>query len=405
MKIAVVSSIGVYPERLNGPAINAYSLTKALTELGNDCCLIAATTDPHGLSRALASEEFETHAFLKSWGQATSRYEFRQTLSDPRTLLSIARRTPEQTSRAGKILEAYSPEIVFFNLLPLGPLFPLLFSKLDNAIYVLRSPVWLPFELEKIIESKAGRFIGTSASHVLAKRFDAIVTQSTQMQRLIRRDLGSHPDCLVIPNGVDTRLFRPNPRTSRTSKTRLLFVGRLSEEKGVDVLINALAALEPKTRRTLRLVIVGSGGKLYATQLRRQVRSRGLQDTVQFAGAIDWKNLPRVYRSSDIFVLPSRWEAMPLSLLEAMASGLPPVCSDIPGVTQTIVHGRNGLIFTPGDHRALADRLTTLIDDTSLRKRLGANAYATAQSLSWNDVARCYLRLFTTLQRIHPRRP
>jgi hypothetical protein len=80
MRITVVSAIGIYPERLNGPAINAYNLARSLAELGNDVSVVAGTANADELSESLTQEPFETHPLPKKWGGTTSRYEFRRSL-------------------------------------------------------------------------------------------------------------------------------------------------------------------------------------------------------------------------------------------------------------------------------------------------------------------------------------
>jgi rhamnosyl/mannosyltransferase len=147
----------------------------------------------------------------------------------------------------------------------------------------------------------------------------------------------------------------------------ILFVGRLRAYKGLPYLLEALRSLEAN------LVIAGDGPE--AGSLQRLVHRMGLVDRVHFAGHVPRELLPAAYQAADVFVLPSHLpsEAFGLVQVEAMASGLPVVCTELgTGTSEVNRHGETGLVVPPADPAALAAALSRLLGDEALRHRLGA---------------------------------
>ena len=145
----------------------------------------------------------------------------------------------------------------------------------------------------------------------------------------------------------------------------LLFVGVLRYYKGLQYLLEAMPAIPA------RLMIVGDGPM--GPDLRAQAQSLGLGDHVVFAGRVSDAELPGYYHAADIFILPAseRSEAYGLVQVEAMASGLPVVCTELhTGTTFVNRHGESGLVVPPKDPAALASAIVTLLEDRALRQRL-----------------------------------
>jgi len=167
----------------------------------------------------------------------------------------------------------------------------------------------------------------------------------------------------------------------------LLGVGAVVPRKGFDVLVEALARL---TDRPWRCTIAGSIDRDPATaqSLRAQIAGAGLAERVTLTGALEASALDALYDGADIFVLPSRYEGYGMAFTEAMARGLPIVAAAAGAVPATVPRAA-GLLVPPDDAPALAEALCALLDDESLRRRLGDGAYAHAQSLpGWDDTAK-----------------
>jgi glycosyltransferase involved in cell wall biosynthesis len=177
---------------------------------------------------------------------------------------------------------------------------------------------------------------------------------------------------LVIPNAVDVRAA---PRSRQEHEPpRLIAVGRLRPPKDLGTFLRALASL-PTGGFTAS--IVGDGPERAA--LERQLAALGLEGRVRIEGERD--DVPARLADSEIFVLSSRSEGMPVSVLEAMAAGVPVVASAVGGVDELVVDGQTGLLVPPADSEALAAALAVLLADAGLRRRLGEAGRARAEAL------------------------
>lgn len=217
----------------------------------------------------------------------------------------------------------------------------------------------------------------------------AVVANSAGLAGLARQSAGKTP-IRMIPNGVDTRRFAPAADAPSDGPARLLFVGRLVRQKGLDVLLDALARLPAAA--SFELTLAGDGPLRH--ELAGQVGRLGLDDRVRFAGWVSRDDMPGTLRRADAFVFPSRDEGMPNAVLEAMASGLPVAATRISGNEELVVHGETGLLVPPDDPAALAEALARLVADRALCRRLGAAGREKAvREYSWGAVAARYLAL------------
>jgi glycosyltransferase involved in cell wall biosynthesis len=185
--------------------------------------------------------------------------------------------------------------------------------------------------------------------------------------------------CVVVPLGVDPVRFAPptnQPTNQLTSQPTLLFAGRLRYYKGLDVLLHALSLLPG-----VQLVVVGDGPM--GEEWKRLTDALGLRDRVTFAGEVPDEDLPAYHHAADIFVLPAnaRAEAFGAVLLEAMASGLPCVTTEVGTGTSWVVQDSiTGLIVPPRDPQALADAIRSLLDDPQRRVIMGHAARARVEA-------------------------
>ncbi len=189
----------------------------------------------------------------------------------------------------------------------------------------------------------------------------------------LRERVAAHLE--VVPNGLDL----PDPAASRPAPNgRVVSVGRLIPDKGMDVVIDAVAGVQGS------LTIAGTGPE--RTRLEARARHHGLD--VEFAGFLDREPLGALYGAARCVVLAARFgEGLPNALLEAMAWGLPVVATPVAGVRGLLVDGVNGLMVPPGDPLALRDALARLTHERGLAERLGAGARRTAEAYAWERVA------------------
>ena len=180
---------------------------------------------------------------------------------------------------------------------------------------------------------------------------------------------------VVIPNAIDG-LAGSNgaaPSHAHDGPPRIVAVGRLAAPKDPLCLVRALAALR---ERPFHAVLVGDGPDRAAVEA--EIAALGLAPYVTLAG--DRRDVPRRLAQADLFVLASRSEGAPLSILEAMAAGLPVVASAVGGVPELVADGETGLLVPPGDPAPLAAALERVVGDAALRERLGASGWARART-------------------------
>lgn len=208
----------------------------------------------------------------------------------------------------------------------------------------------------------------------------------------------------VIPYGVDTAAFAPDPARRDVWRQRLgiaenalvlLGLGRMVTKKGFQHLLAALPALW-RSHSSLQVVLAGTGDRL------AEFRAAAAADPaaagrVHFPGSIGRSELPDLFRAADLFVLPAvhdsagNVDGLPNVILEAMASGLPVVATAISGIPLAVVDGETGLLVPEADEPALAAAIVRLLDDASLRARMGERGRARAESaLTWDAVAARY---------------
>ena len=202
--------------------------------------------------------------------------------------------------------------------------------------------------------------LGSKLLQGYAERLHGRIAVSAAARHFIDRFFPG--DYKVIPNGVDVAHYRRAVPIARwqDGTPNILFVGRFEDRKGLIHLLKAFRVLR-KEGHECRLLVVGSGPQ--ERELRRYVMTRGLQN-VEFLGRVGESEKTQLFRTADIFVSPATGrESFGIILLEAMAAGAPIVCSDIHGYKGVVQRDRQALLVPPGDRKALAAAISTLLDD------------------------------------------
>lgn len=191
-------------------------------------------------------------------------------------------------------------------------------------------------------------------------------------------------DIRVIHNGVDVRFFSPDPSVPRAPRPTFLYVGRLKRYKRIDLAIDAVARLKEEGVDAT-LVIAGKGDE--EPRLRERVARLALEDRVRFEGFVSEERKRELLRTAWATVLPSPKEGWGITNVEAAACGTPAVAADSPGLRESVVHGRTGLLVPYGDTAALAGALRSLAGDPARVEALGRGAWDFAQSFTWDRAA------------------
>ncbi len=222
------------------------------------------------------------------------------------------------------------------------------------------------------------------------KRSDQVIT-TTDTYGATSRTVWQE-DARVIPNAVDAKTFNPYNDGSKIRKKHgiadhekvVLYVGRIVYHKGLQYFVESAKYFD----KDIKYILVGSGE--FKSELQRIMKRFKLEDRIIFAGRIPNEELPEYYAASDVFVLPSvsRLEAFGIVALEAMASEIPVVVSDIPGVREVIVEGRHGLLAEPMKAIDIAGKVRTILENPDTARKMGRQGREVVEErYTWDIVA------------------
>jgi glycosyltransferase involved in cell wall biosynthesis len=204
----------------------------------------------------------------------------------------------------------------------------------------------------------------------------------------------------IIHNGVDLAKFAPDPRERNKLRRGLglseddvvvIVVAALFPGKGHDILLDALTELGTQG---VKLLIAGDGDERGRLELR--ARTLGLGAEVSFLG--QRSDVPNLLRAADVFILPSYSEGLPLSVIEAMASGVPVVATRVGGIPELVIDGHNGVLVPPGSAKDIASALSRIIGDNVFAARIVAAAkQAVREAFSLQQMRERYASLYRSL--------
>ncbi len=265
--------------------------------------------------------------------------------------------------RLTRRLKALAPDVVHTHSSKAGVLGRLA-ARRAGVPRVIHTPHVFAFQMQV---PAALRRLYAAIERRAARWADTFVCVCRAEAQAVTETLGAPSTAVaLIPNGID---LPPNPtRKPSPDSLTIGFAGRLVLQKGPDLLLEAL----PRVRQALpsaRIVILGRGEM--ETALRARIEELGLSDVCEVQVPDPSQDLMPIVANFDLCVMPSRWEAMPYTLLEAMALGVPVVASFVGGIPEVITDGRNGLLVPPEDPAALAAAIARLGWDADLRRRLG----------------------------------
>lgn len=214
---------------------------------------------------------------------------------------------------------------------------------------------------------------------------DGIIVSSQSDLEYLEKNYNLKGIKIVIPNYVDTDVFKPLNIQKRNGS--ICFVGRLTEQKNLFSLFEAMTAL-PYT-----LTIVGSGYQREV--LENYAKEKGIN--VEFLGNLPNSELPNMLNQHEIFILPSLYEGMPKTLLEAMACGLPVIGTDVGGIREVIEHEKNGILCGTNP-RSIRGAILRLMNDEKLKRKISIKARATIEErFSLNKLIKRELALYENL--------
>ena len=242
---------------------------------------------------------------------------------------------------------------------------------------------------------------------------DAVISATSHERAFLIGQYGAEASRVqVIPCGLDLDRFHPNgsdaarrrvaealPELGALDGPGILFVGRLEQPKGADLLVQALPMIEERSDARLWIVGGDERDESERSRLRQLAEEGGVGERVRFASAVERERLPDLFRAASVCAVPSAYESFGLVAVEAMASGTPPVATRVGGLASTISHGRTGMLVAQRRPDLFARAIGRLLTDEPLRAQMGSAAAEEMSVFSWPRVAASILDVYEKLLR------
>jgi glycosyltransferase involved in cell wall biosynthesis len=264
------------------------------------------------------------------------------------------------------IIHAHSTYVIFNRVITHLRLLSKLQIPVIVTVHGLPKPLILPDGKETTDYNEFVAFFG----------FDLVLAVSENVAEAIKKHLDSdfHEKVRTLYSGIDLSVFRPMPDLEK--QWDIAFMGRLEAMKSVDLFPEMLSILKPKFP-DLRMMLTGEGS--LKDWLFREFDEWGVTSLVDYQGVVETEYVPVFINKSRIFLYPSRREPFGLSILEAMACGVPVITTDVFGPREIVRHNYDGIAVPPDDVEALAKAVETLLTDNELTKRIRNNALKSVQ--------------------------
>lgn len=236
------------------------------------------------------------------------------------------------------------------------------------------------------------RILEETLTRYILKTCDQIIAVSDAVRDYVTCMGVSSNKVRVVTNGVDLDEFRPKESVDDTPNRtkRIVFVGRLVHNKGVQYLVEAAPSII-REYPNVRFVIAGDGP--LTEELRKRTGILGVESTFEFLGVTP--NIADILRESDLFVLPSLFEGMSLTVLEAMACSLPIVATNVGGTPEVVIDNKTGLLVEPCNAEQLAHSILEILGNEKLGRQLGRNARLFVEKHhSWDECAKSTMQVY-----------
>jgi glycosyltransferase involved in cell wall biosynthesis len=308
---------------------------------------------------------------------------------------------PKNVFGAFEAAKNFSPDIIHaHNIFFTTSLLAVLFKRLYHKKMVITAHLGDVRKLALLgrMKALAASFYEYSLGIFALASSDKVIAVSESVRDYMI-SLGVSPKKVrVIQNGVDLEGFLPAKVNPDSEKSNILFVGRLLPNKGLSYLIEAAQIIVAKSSKKVLFKIIGEGA--HKEQFEEMVANKGLSDYFVFLGKVP--SISEIFQEGGIFVRPSLTEGMPLTVLEAMASQLPTVASNVAGTSELVIQNKTGLLVESGNVKQLAEAILCLVESPELAQKIGRNAREFIERkyeerYSWNAVAASTLSVYKSL--------
>ncbi|WP_142859564.1 glycosyltransferase [Salinigranum halophilum] len=374
MKICIVSYIYPYPERGYNPGIERVVQESA---------------------RALARRGHEVHVIT------TYRNGGEKKVSNDDGV--IIHRIPDSRQLLGRVGSAFSLDFLSINY-SLRSYRDLLNS--SDVVHTFTPIVWKCFSTPLIAHyhhwddpNELMEYLYLPSSHWLWLKCYAIADTVISVSEYSAQDLShrgvNEEKIRIVPNGVDPDTYHPGPSQVDLNQweNTLLYVGPLSERKGIKYLLTAMDDILEQYSE-VGLIIVGGGDKRHLQNLAKNL---GIESHIRFDGFVSEKLLPEYYRAADIFVFPSLLEGFGMVLVEAMASGLPVISTTSSAIPEVV--GDAGILVSPKSSAEIAEAVETLILNTRYAQSIGSSGRDRVNNqFTWDNTGKKLQEIYNELR-------
>jgi glycosyltransferase involved in cell wall biosynthesis len=291
------------------------------------------------------------------------------------------------TLKASQYVKKYGNnfDVIIENFIPMTPFFSKFRTKTPSILQVQGITGLHSFKKYNPLYSLP-MYIVESIYPMLYDKF--IFVTDTGMDKLKKRS----KNYATIPNGIDRGLLEINPGEK---DDYILFLSRIDTyTKGLDILLDAFVSVSDRFK-SLKLILAGYEFNSVSGLIKRV--PEGLRDRISYAGFVLGEEKIKLLSGAKVFILPSRHEAHPVSILEALACGKAVIASDIPELRYISENGI-GLTFKSGSSQALADNLSILLEDKVLREQLGDKGRRYASQFLWDEIALMFERFLIEIR-------
>jgi len=379
MKIAIFSD-NFYPE-LSGVADSIIKLAAELSKLGHEICFFVPRYGARDYQMVnLPARELDLGENIK----------IKRLFSLPASFAGAQSRLVLPLF-SGRLFKEFKPDIIHSQLFFGTGLEALLLAKLNKLPLIGTNHT-------SIADFVPGNFAKKQSLKYAAWYYNCcdFVTAPSQSVFEDMNRSGFNKPYEVISNPIATDIFyssaekEGNKNKFGLSGNTVIYAGRLSPEKNIEVIIRA-AALVKRKISDINLAIAGSGKS--EKELRRLVQGLDLEKQVKFFGTVSKENLAKLYQVSEIFAIASASETQSMTLMQAMACGLPAIVVNARALPE-YVNDKNGFVVKPGDHEAMAEKIVLCLKNKELRQRLGCGAAEFAKQFSAPEIAKKWEKLY-----------
>lgn len=243
-----------------------------------------------------------------------------------------------------------------------------------------------------VVNSFSKLYISTDKK--LIKSADEIISVSKACSNELKKYYGIM-ESKVIYNGVDTEFFKPKDKYEEITEPYILYVGRLSPEKGLFDLIDSMEIVAQQCPK-IKLIIIGKGPLERA--IKNKILKMNLSKSILFLGRHNHQEILKYYQNALIYILPSYFEGLATTLLEALACGVPIITTNIPANSEAVIDGVNGFLVPPQNPQKLAESILKLLNDSDLREKMGKNSRdRSLKYFEWDVICKKIEKVYETL--------